>query len=695
MKRYLAFILAVIMIVSSCACGGSPDAASSAAEDPSGEAESTASAEEPSSAAFDPNAIIDAIDETVPMGGVYQVHSITGVKQMAEHPDAKFKLLRDIDLGGAEIAPAGTQSAPFTGQIDGSTHVISNFTITPGEDGNTGLVGVLKGSVKDLIIDNVTVKCDENTKSIGAIAGVNEGTISRVTLTGGSMTVDKAASGAAIGSIAGTNKGSISNTTVAVDIVCSFAGEASVGGIAGVCEGGTMNYAEQDGILEITGGSAKKSGLIAGSTKGAEIKACAFVGAVNTIDGKLFTDLVGSDEGSTIEKCLTRDNGREPLPENIQKLRDKVVDTMYAMGSVVWTVKEKLYHDCTCTLTACHGIFYPGMIYVGMPYGHKGASLNRFMSMVDEDNVVIDWAYDQESFDTYDSYMNSDCSSSIFQAWATVSNTINFCRVSGELPTVPGGCVPVGDYPWELITSYKDKETSDLWIKDGVVSEESMLEAYAQMRKGDAYWYKIKAGGHTRMLAEDPVIVRDQEGRIDPNLSYVICHEQGATHQEDNVYSSWKTNWRYNLAALLSLGCFPVTCQELLTGEMETPQAQILDGCDGKAGLFTGTIKANYYLDEVTLVIDDEDGNEVLNKRMFPAIGRVHDGSDGGGGADINIRCYDDDFDMAAFATPLQDLMMKPGAVYHATITAILATGDIITVKDYTFTNGTASAKAD
>ena len=694
MKKYIAFILALIMILSACACGDG-GAATDAVTDTTDAAAELPTEEEPTKGGFDPNAVIDAIDETVPMGGVYQVHSLTGVQQLALHPDAKFKLLRDIDLGGAQIAPAGSASTPFTGQLDGSTHVISNFTVTPGEDGNTGLFGVLKGSAKDLILDKVTIQTNEKTQNAGAIAGVNEGTISRVTLTGGSMSVEGAADGVSCGAVAGRNTGSISNTTVEVDITCSSAGSANVGGIAGSCEGGSMNYAEQDGAIVVEGGSSKKVGLIAGSAKDTDIKACAFVGAANTIDGVLFTDLVGESDGATVEKCLTRDNGREPLPAAQQALRDRVVDKMYEMGSVVWTVKEKLYHDCTCTLTACHGIFYPGMTYVGMPYGHKNASIGRFMSMMDENNCVVDWAYDKDSFDTYDSYMNNDCSGAVFQAWVTVSNTVNICRVSGELPSSNMGCYPVGDYPWELITSYKDRDTSAEWITDGTIPEEVMLESYAQMRKGDAYWYRITAGGHTRMAAEDPVVVRDQDGKIDPNLSYIICHEQGATHQEDDVYSSWKTNWRYNFAALLSIGAYPVTIEELMTGEMETPEASMIGGADGKAGLFTGTVKANYYLDAVTMKIDDEDGNEVFNSTMYPALGRVHDGSDGGGGADTTIRCYVDSYDMAGFATPLQKLMMKPGATYHATVTAYLATGDEIVVKDYTFTNGAAVAKGN
>lgn len=664
-----------MILVFSCACSGDGQPGSEG-DSASGESKEV----------FDPNAIIDSIDETTPVGGVYQVHSKVGIEQMALHPEARFNVLRNIDLEGAELKPIEN----FTGTIDGASYTISNFTISePDANGNQGFIGTNKGTIKNVVFDNVTIVTTENTKNVGVFAGNNESSVSRCTATG-TITADKLASGAAVGAIVGLNKKGVTNNISNVDITVGAASSATVGGIAGVSEGGSITNDDHNGIIKVTDANGKTAGLMVGAATGTEVKSCAFVGAENTVGGKLFTDLVGSNTNSQVTKCLTRDNGREPLPEKIQKVRDRVVDEMYAMGSVVWHVKEKLYHDCTCSLTACHGIFYPEYTYVGIPYGHKGSSLNRFYEMVDEDNVIIDWAYDQESMDSYDCYMQSDCSSSVFMAWCTVSNSIDFHRVSGECPEMNLGCIAVGDFKQEGML-YTDKDVSAEFIGD-VVDENTLLECYAQMRKGDAYWYKIAAGGHTRMAAEDPIVVRDQDGKIDAQYSYLICHEQGSTHQEEDVYSSWRTNYKYTFASLLSIGAFPVTCEELLTGEMEPAEAHLEGGRDDKFGLVTGKVKSNYYLDCVNMTIKNSDGDVVFDKNIYPALGRVHDGSDGGGGADTVIRGYVDELDMGAFAIPLQDLGMEIGGSYDCTITARLATDDTFVVKEFTFTNGTKTA---
>lgn len=679
MKKMFALLLALILVFS-CACGEEPAVESS-----------ESAAEEESKSAIDPNAIIDAIDETTPLAGTYSVHSKVGIEQMSLHPDAKFTLLRDIDLEGAELKPIEN----FTGTIDGANYSISNFTISaPDANGNQGFIGLNRGSVKNISFKNVTVTTTEATKNVGVFAGVNEGTLARNSQSG-TITADALASGAACGTIAGINKKEVSNTISDVDIIVNSAGEATVGGAVGISEGGSVSNIEQNGLIRIADAGQKTAGLIVGKANNTEVKACAFVGAENTVGGTLFTDLAGESTGSTIvTKCLTRDNGREPLPEAQQKLRDRVVEQMYAMGTVEWHVKEKLYHDCTCSLTACHGIFYPEVTYYGMPYGHKGSSLDRFHDMVDEDGYVIDWAYSQPSLDSFDCYMQNDCSSALFQAWVTVSNTIDFHRVSGQTPMMKLGCISVGDYTDEI--NYQDRDLSTDWIGDGegcLITEDELLECYAQMRKGDAYWYKIAAGGHTRMAAEDPVVVRDQDGKIDAQHSYLICDEQGATQDFGDIYTSWKINWKYTFASLLTNGCFPITCEELLTGEMETPEAHFEGAVDGKAGLYTGYVKANYYLDEVNMTIKNSAGEVVFNKNAYPTLGRVHDGSDGGGGADTVIRGYCDTLDMGMFATLLQEFGMEIGGTYDVTLTARLGTGDRIVVREFSFTNGSKTAK--
>ena len=80
---------------------------------------------------------------------------------------------------------------------------------------------------------------------------------------------------------------------------------------------------------------------------------------------------------------------------------------------------------------------------------------------------------------------------------------------------------------------------------------QGMAEFYAKASRGDALGYKNTVqdeesgswesnGGHARLLAYDPVILRSYDGVIDLKNSYVITHEQG-----DGLYDCQDANGKY------------------------------------------------------------------------------------------------------------------------------------------------------
>ena len=87
-----------------------------------------------------------------------------------------------IDLGGHEWTPIGINlDKAFCGSFDGQENIISNFKVTTAT-GVAGLFGIIRGTgtVKNLVIDNITVKSavtsgDENFYA-GGLAGVIYGT---------------------------------------------------------------------------------------------------------------------------------------------------------------------------------------------------------------------------------------------------------------------------------------------------------------------------------------------------------------------------------------------------------------------------------------------------------------------------------------------------------------------------------------
>lgn len=678
MKKLLAIILLLSLVLSLCACGGNVEA-------PTEPSAPQVQATEPSVEATEPSVEVPAekndfadVNELEPNDkGVYQIHSPVGVQNIANHPDAEFELLCDVDMAGATLSPI----AKFTGDLAGGNFTISNFTVAGSVDGSLGFVAVNGGSLRNLGLANVTVVTDAGAKNIGLLAGVNQGDLSRCTVTGSTLEISQAAEGAFCGAAAGISSGDIRNCNVAVDMTVTAAGTATVGGLAGAMEGGKYQYCDTEGALVVTG-TNKTVGLLAGTAKDAEIKACAFVGPKNTLDGALVTDLTAASENCEITKCLWRDNSAEPVSEASYNLRSIAEQYMRAMGSIEWYVDRTLYRDCHCGASMCYGAFYPGVLHRGVPYNHKGSGLESAQYMLDENNFMIDWVYEQPSYDGWDMYVGNDCSTSVQKAWARVSNTISFTSTRNAAPIHGCGTIAVGDWEWNM--EPPSSEIDEFKAYREKTGEQRLYEAYGQLRMADGIVCQYEGMHHIRMIAADAVVVRDQEGLIDPTYSYVLCHEQGFVTRDTAFYTSWKLDHKYTFANLYEEYYMPFTCEEFLTGQMETPEAKLEGGIGGKAGLTTGVVKANYFVDSVTMVITDDSGNEVFSKRMFSTTDKLYNSYD----QDDVIRALPFEFDLGMFAAPLMTEEFVLGTTYHVTVTAHLGTGDSFQVSEYSFTHG-------
>jgi len=666
MKKFISILMLLAVLFSLCACGGQTD--------PTTEPTETTAATEPTKDSLEidmsPEALYGHIDQTKPNDkGVYKIWNADGVKNMVNVPDGTFELLCNVDMEGATLTPIGTEAAPFTGTINGANFIISNFSLTGGEV--LGFVGVNQGTIQDLQLSGVTVTADETTKAIGTLAGINEKKILRSKATG-AVNAEAAAADAACGGAIGQNKGDFTNSTVTVDVSFASTGAASVGGIVGATAGGKIEYIESYGAITVTG-EAKTVGLFAGAMEGTTITSCYFVGADNSLNGELFTALSGTGDQALITECRMRDNTPVIISEASQKLRDKVVAYFNEFGSIEWKVDKVLEHES--------GVWSVGTTYFGSPYKHAGSTMSSLKYMIGEDGYVKDFVYDMDPLMIQD-YMGTDCSTALGAALWTVSNSTDFYRCTNMYPWMPGGCLYVGD--WEPDPSLSTTD-SQLHIKYN--GEDRICEAYAQLKKGDFYVYHIPdVGGHTRMASANAVVVRDQNGKIDPNYSYVPTTEQGWTTSDsvNHTHTTCRVEHNYTFANLLYDGAVPITCEELVTGEMEEPTYEFVGAQPGRVGLTTGTVKTNYHIESVTMVITDSKGNEVFNHVMFPSVGKVNDSSDN------TSRSYFNTYDMGRFATPLSEVYFDLGETYNYTVDVYITPGETFRVHESSFTYGSA-----
>lgn len=678
MKKLFCLILALVLVLGMCACG----AAEEAQTDTTGAAETTV-ATEPAFVIPQPEkeeVSFDHINELEPVDGVYQVHSLVGVQNMADHPDGEFEILCDIDLGGAVLQPIGTKAAPFTGEIKGNEFTISNFTVEGATaDGDLGFFGVNDGVVMQLQLAGMTIVTDAATQRVGGLAGTNTGMLQRCRAEGTITAADGKLTDC--GGAVGVNTGKLRNSVVDMDIAFSASGEANIGGLVGSALEGEIRDSDPYGKIEVTGGSNKNVGLLAGYAKDIEIQRSMFMGEKNHVDGQLKKDFIGLAENAVATESLWRDNSAPELDPEIREIREKAVQAMYEMGTVMWTVSQPINTECApnCTTGGCHYGRAPGKWYRGLPYMHGAGDLERLEYCLDEEGVIEDWVYELGTLDGYQMYMGNDCYMACQMAWATVANSMNApvvenCITFGE----DRGLIPVGDWRTTWVNVEQGK-TTRYYVN--LCGEETVLEAYAQCRAGDVLIYNQSGGGHAIMAATDPVVVRDENGKIDTANSYFYTHEQGESSDTAEYNTTWAIDKFNSFGALLEKCYLPFTIREMLEGEDDVPEAHLEGGMEGFYGLMTGVVKSNFYLNNVTMVITDADGNEVFNKKMFSRVDKlmVYDG------LGMRTRQLVMEYDLAGFTESVMQLQLDPQQTYRCVITAGLHTGDRIVVKDYTF----------
>ncbi|HZC17971.1 MAG TPA: YDG domain-containing protein, partial [Caulobacteraceae bacterium] len=259
---------------------------------------------------------------------------------------ANYTLGADIDAsatGGASdiwnpmtgFSPIGaTLSSAFTGQLDGQGHSITNLTVigtsTPGQmgssgqpsDGAAGLFGFVGsgGVIQNLNLVNANVSGGDGME-VGALAGDVAGTVTNVT-SSGMVTVGDgdegfsadARAGGLVGDLTGTIQNSSSSATVS-------GGQASVGGLVGELEGGTILTSFATGAVSVGTDSEESEIPVAGGLVGSAL-------VVDGEDGAGFPSISGSYATGAVTA------GGGSIAGGFIGLSQGEITTSYATGSV-------------------------------------------------------------------------------------------------------------------------------------------------------------------------------------------------------------------------------------------------------------------------------------------------------------------------------------------------------------------------
>ncbi|MBQ2988232.1 MAG: InlB B-repeat-containing protein [Clostridia bacterium] len=202
------------------------------------------------------------------------VYDVTTLSSIRKNPSAKYLLLCDIDLNGAEWTPIDT----FSGTLDGDGHSIHSFSIVDSDvktEKNVGFFRTNDGTIKNLtigtntknlsdfsghsvsIVSKVNEASSESVHSLGAIVGNNRGTIYHCfvdnVLVNGEL-YDRNNNDSAfckVGGVAGSNFGTIERCSVESSTVISYVTAKKDSGDNNYAyAGGITGYNESTGIFE-------------------------------------------------------------------------------------------------------------------------------------------------------------------------------------------------------------------------------------------------------------------------------------------------------------------------------------------------------------------------------------------------------------------------------------------------------------
>ena len=258
---------------------------------------------------------------------------------------------------------------------------------------------------------------------------------------------------------------------------------------------------------------------------------------------------------------------------------------------------------------------YPvGLLYRGMPYANAHTGIFHWMKYYDQNTGIMSFPGDGQ---TWGETLGTVCADSILWAWSTVCNSIGAATYTFHM--VPKyNFLPVGDYerPCNMNSFREENNTTDDICKTNGLDIMSL--AYAQMLPADAV--VSTSAGHILMAMRAPEIAYDEQGRIDPENSFLYIYDQsGGTQtffheiEEDGQIAHYvgHTDLRYKFTTLFNKGYIPITTAEFKgLKPYSRPELTVKGKCGSLAELKALRVKTNYPLCTMEAVIIDRDGSE-------------------------------------------------------------------------------------
>ena len=278
--------------------------------------------------------------------------------------------------------------------------------------------------------------------------------------------------------------------------------------------------------------------------------------------------------------------------------------------------------DCYVSSQKKDRILRKGIVHAGIPYITVGSgSLYRVAEFYDEKTGMISEDADYLK-DTH--YFGNACSGSAAISWARV---VNSARLGYTMDMcASNGCIPLGDikYDFSISSFERGKNNPDLWTSRRICDdngEQVMYEAYATAKPADG---AVTGEGHVRMFTKPSIVVRNEDGTINGEESYVVMGEQVCytsnpnhiriTSDGSHYIAQGCVDIKYSFKNMFDTNYIPFTFAEFLgTKKVDLAEASISENKDEytASDIASLTVYANYNISDVFFNVTDEAGNVV------------------------------------------------------------------------------------
>ena len=311
-----------------------------------------------------------------------------------------------------------------------------------------------------------------------------------------------------------------------------------------------------------------------------------------------------------------------------QELRKLCVDAFRLNLTMPWTTNQEVKYTYTL-LSKSYDVFLPaGIAYSGLCYatGIEGATYGNAWKMLPYWNAETGMLDTEAMGEQVLNIISSACSYGAMQGWNRVSNSHGIKEMDSYSMYI-SNIVPVGPYQYEPYTynyNFKDRQASNMIIAAN--GEETIYESYACVLPADGVF--SSSAYHVMMISQNPVVVRRDDGTIDPEQSYVHVHEQKSTGtrtenlnylQENGVTMRplGSVDQKYTFQKLLEKGYIPFALKEFVGEDpvepgkawLGTQNVELENGADLTAGVLFGyTLYANYNVCTIQVEVKAPDG---------------------------------------------------------------------------------------